>query len=88
MSREIADSENGAALACKRMLMHVGIAAAIIFVSIIGTQDLGSETNRTRTGNKTGRAPVAGLCIAFLGIIADRIIGAWIRRRKEKLGLS
>ncbi len=88
MSSEIADSENGAALACKRMLIHVGIAAAIIVVGIIGTQDLGSEINRARTGNKTGRALVAGLCIAFLGIIADRIISAWTMSRKEKLGLA
>ncbi len=60
----------------------------VAITALIGTQDLGSEINRARTGNKTGRALVAGLCIAFLGIIADRIISAWSKRRKEKLGLS
>lgn len=60
----------------------------VAITALIGTQDLGSEINRARTGNKTGRALVAGLCIAFLGIIADRIISAWTKRRKEKLALS
>lgn len=49
----------------------------VAITALIGTQDLGSEINRARTGNKTGRALVAGLCIAFLGMIADRIIKAW-----------
>ena len=60
----------------------------VAITALIGTQDLGSEINRARTGNKTGRALVAGFCIAFLGIIADRIISAWNKRRKEKLGLA
>ena len=60
----------------------------VAITSLIGTQDLGSEINRARTGNKTGRALVAGFSIAFLGIIADRIISQWTRRRKEKLGLE
>jgi len=58
----------------------------VAITALIGTQDLGSEINRARTGNKTGRALVAGLCIAFLGIIADRIINEWTKRRKKKLG--
>ncbi|MFT4725698.1 MAG: glycine betaine/proline transport system permease protein [Granulosicoccus sp.] len=49
----------------------------VAITALIGTQDLGSEINRARTGNKTGRALVAGLCIAFLGMIADRLIKAW-----------
>ncbi len=60
----------------------------VAITSLIGTQDLGSEINRARTGNKTGRALVAGFSIAFLGIIADRIISQWTKRRKEKLGLE
>ena len=60
----------------------------VAITALIGTQDLGSEINRARTGNKTGRAIVAGLCIAFPGIISDRIITAWSKRRKARLGLS
>lgn len=55
----------------------------VAITALIGTQDLGSEINRARTGNKTGRALVAGLCIAFLGMIADRLIKAWIKRREQ-----
>ena len=29
-----------------------------------------------------------GFGIAFIGIIADRLIGAWARRRKQDLGLT
>ncbi len=60
----------------------------VAITALIGTQDLGAEINRARTGNKTGKALVAGLCIAFLGIIADRIITAWSKRRKAKLGMT
>ncbi len=60
----------------------------VAITALIGTQDLGSEINRAKTGNQTGKALVAGFCIAFLGIVADRIITAWTKERKLKLGLS
>ena len=59
----------------------------VAITSLIGTQDLGAEINVARSGNETGRALVAGLCIAFLGIVADRLIAAWARRKKADLGL-
>lgn len=60
----------------------------VAITSLIGTQDLGAEINAARSGNETGRALVAGLCIAFLGIVADRLIAAWARRKKGELGLA
>ncbi len=60
----------------------------VAITALIGTQDLGNEINRAKSGNHTGKALVAGFCIAFLGIIADRIITAWTRERKSKLGLT
>jgi glycine betaine/proline transport system permease protein len=60
----------------------------VAITSLIGTQDLGAEINAARSGNNTGRALVAGLCIAFLGIVADRLIAAWARRKKAELGLA
>jgi glycine betaine/proline transport system permease protein len=60
----------------------------VAITSLIGTQDLGAEINAARSGNETGRALVAGLCIAFLGIVADRLIAAWARRKKAELGLA
>ncbi|MBV7482760.1 proline/glycine betaine ABC transporter permease [Bordetella sp. BOR01] len=58
----------------------------VAITALIGTQDLGAEINAARSGNEIGKALVAGLCIAFLGIAADRLIGAWVKRKKAELG--
>lgn len=58
----------------------------VAITALIGTQDLGAEINTARSGNEIGKALVAGLCIAFLGITADRLIGAWVKRKKIALG--
>ncbi|HYG42995.1 MAG TPA: ABC transporter permease subunit [Bordetella sp.] len=60
----------------------------VAITALIGTQDLGAEINAARSGNEIGKALVAGLCIAFLGIAADRLIGAWVKRKKVELGLA
>jgi len=59
----------------------------VAITALIGTQDLGAEINAARSGNEIGKALVAGLCIAFMGICADRLIGAWVKRKKLELGL-
>ena len=59
----------------------------VAITALIGTQDLGAEINSARSGNEIGKALVAGLCIAFMGIVADRLIGAWVKRKKVELGL-
>lgn len=58
----------------------------VAITALIGTQDLGAEINSARSGNEIGKALVAGLCIAFLGITADRLIGAWVKRKRIELG--
>lgn len=58
----------------------------VAITALIGTQDLGAEINAARSGNEIGKALIAGLCIAFLGIAADRLIGAWVKRKKIELG--
>jgi glycine betaine/proline transport system permease protein len=60
----------------------------VAITALIGTKDLGQEINRARSDADPGRALVAGFCIAFLGIMADRIIGTWSRRRRQQLGLD
>ncbi len=60
----------------------------VAITALIGTKDLGQEINRARSDADAGRALVAGLCIAFLGIIADRLIGAWSKNRQRELGLA
>jgi glycine betaine/proline transport system permease protein len=39
-------------------------------------------------GADTGRGLLAGLGIAFIGIVADRLISAWANKRKAALGLD
>ena len=37
---------------------------------------------------EAGRGLVAGFAIAFIGIIADRLINAWSARKRARLGLA
>ncbi len=49
---------------------------------------MGQEVYIALTKADTGRGIVAGLCVAFIAITADRLIGAWAKRRKRELGLA
>ncbi len=60
----------------------------VAITALIGTKDLGQEINKARSDADAGRALTAGLCIAFLGIIADRLIGGWSKRRRREYGLA
>ncbi len=64
-----------------------GLFMAII-ASFIGTTDLGQEINRARADNDAGKGLVLGLCVAFIGLAADRLIVAWSAKRKKALGLD
>jgi glycine betaine/proline transport system permease protein len=62
--------------------------AMVAITALIGSRDLGQEIYKALPGADTGRALLAGFGIAFIGIIADRFIGAWARQRKRDLGLA
>jgi len=62
--------------------------AMVAITALIGSRDLGQEIYKALPGADTGRGLIAGLGIAFIGIIAERLIGAWALRRKKQLGLS
>jgi glycine betaine/proline transport system permease protein len=62
--------------------------AMTAITALIGSRDLGQEIYKALPGADTGRGLMAGLGIAFIGIIADRLIGAWAARRKRELGLE
>ena len=67
------------------------ILMALIMVaitSLIGTKDLGQEILKAKSDLDVGRALVAGICIAFLGIVADRLIKAWSLKRQAQLGIK
>jgi glycine betaine/proline transport system permease protein len=59
----------------------------VIIAAFIGTRDLGQEIFRALTFNDAGKGLVLGLCVAFIGLTADRLITAWAERRKRELGL-
>lgn len=62
--------------------------AMVAITALIGSRDLGQEIYKALPGADTGRGLLAGLGIAFIGITADRLIGAWAKRRKMELGLA
>ncbi len=61
--------------------------AMTAITALIGSRDLGQEIYKALPGADTGRGILAGLGIAFIGIIADRLISAWAERRKRDMGL-
>jgi glycine betaine/proline transport system permease protein len=60
----------------------------IIICAMVGTRDLGQEIFKALAKADSGRGIVAGLVIAFIGIIADRLITAWVKKRKMRGGLA
>lgn len=59
----------------------------LVITALVGTRDLGQEVYIALTKADTGRGIVAGLAVAFIAIIADRLIGAWAKRKKQQLGM-
>jgi glycine betaine/proline transport system permease protein len=60
----------------------------LVITALVGTRDLGQEVYIALAKANTGQGIVAGLAIAFIAIVADRLIGAAAQRQKKKLGLS
>jgi glycine betaine/proline transport system permease protein len=60
----------------------------LVITALVGTRDLGQEVYIALTKADTGRGLVAGLAVAFIAIIADRLITAGSRRLRARLGLS
>jgi glycine betaine/proline transport system permease protein len=59
----------------------------LVITALVGTRDLGQEVYIALTKANTGQGIVAGLAVAFIAIIADRIVTALARSSKERLGL-
>jgi glycine betaine/proline transport system permease protein len=60
----------------------------LVITALVGTRDLGQEVYIALTKADPGRGLVAGLAIAFIAIIADRLIQAAAARQRAQLGLS
>jgi glycine betaine/proline transport system permease protein len=60
----------------------------LVITALVGTRDLGQETYSALAKADIGKGLVAGLCVAFIGIIADRLISAAAERAKRRMGLA
>lgn len=60
----------------------------LVITALVGTRDLGQEVYIALTKADTGRGVVAGLSIAFIAIVADRLISAGAKNAKRRLGLA
>jgi glycine betaine/proline transport system permease protein len=61
--------------------------AMLVITALVGTKDLGQAVFAALAKADGGGGLVAGLAIAFLGIVADRLIVAGARRLRRRLGL-
>ena len=60
----------------------------LVITALVGTRDLGQEVYIALTKADIGRGLVAGLCVAFIAITADRLVAAATGRVKARLGLA
>jgi glycine betaine/proline transport system permease protein len=60
----------------------------LVITALVGTRDLGQEVYIALTKADSGRGIIAGLSIAFIAIIADRILSASARHARARLGLE
>ena len=59
----------------------------LVITALVGTRDLGQEVYIALTKANTGQGIIAGLAVAFIAIMADRIVSALARRSQQRLGL-
>ncbi|GJL82160.1 MAG: ABC transporter permease [marine bacterium B5-7] len=60
----------------------------LVITALVGTRDLGQQVYIALTKADTGRGIVAGLSVAFIAIIADRLIAAGSARVRQRLGIA
>ena len=60
----------------------------LVITALVGTRDLGQEVYIALTKADTGRGLVAGLSIAFIAILADRLVKASAQRARKRFGLE
>lgn len=60
----------------------------LVITALVGTRDLGQEVYIALTKADVGRGVVAGISIAFIAIVADRLLSAGAARQRQRLGLA
>lgn len=62
--------------------------AIVVVAALVGAKGLGQEIMVALNLASTGKGIVAGLAIAFIAMIADRILLAWSAQKRAELGLG
>jgi glycine betaine/proline transport system permease protein len=60
----------------------------LVITALVGTRELGQEVYIALTKADVGRGLVAGVCVACIAMIADRLIAPWAAERKRRLGIG
>lgn len=60
----------------------------LVITALVGTRDLGQDVYIALAKANPGNGLVAGLAIAFIAIIADRLLSAAARAQKDRLGIA
>jgi glycine betaine/proline transport system permease protein len=60
----------------------------LVITALVGTRDLGQEVYIALTKADTGRGLVAGVCVACIAMMSDRLISAWSAEKKRELGIE
>ncbi|MEM7045678.1 MAG: ABC transporter permease subunit, partial [Pseudomonadota bacterium] len=60
----------------------------LVITALVGTRDLGQEVYIGLTKANAGQGIIAGLSVAFMAIIADRIVTALAETSRRRLGLE
>lgn len=60
----------------------------LVITALVGTRDLGQEVYSALATADVGRGVVAGVAVAAIAIIADRLIAAAAARARARLGLT
>ncbi len=65
-----------------------GLALSILMITaLIGARDLGQEVYIAPTKANAGQGIVAGLSVAFIAIIGDRIVNSLADGQRRRLGM-
>ena len=62
--------------------------AMLVITSLVGTIGLGNLIYVALTKAQFGSGAVAGLGIALIAMITDRILQSWSQKKKQELGLA
>ncbi|MGR3717764.1 MAG: ABC transporter permease subunit [Thermohalobaculum sp.] len=62
--------------------------AMLVIAALVGTLGLGQMIYIALTAADFGKGAVAGLSIALIAMITDRILQSWSARKKVELGLA